>query len=578
MNSTKVRGNKKPKKKVVMTIELKKEIVAKHENGLRVVELSKQYGKSVSTISTIIKKREAIKKANVAKGVTVLTKQRSRGIDEVEKLLINWINDKQLARESVSEAMICQKARLLYAEVIEKTPHTCDTTVVSFKASRGWFDNFKKRSGIRSVAWKKEAGSSVDDPTDEPIIAEFKTFVGEAFISVEDQVERCVAEFKTFVENEGYQPQQVFNCNVTGLFWKRMPKRTYITQEEKALPGHKPMKDRINLLLCSNATGDLKIKPLLVYHSENPRAFKKYHVQKNTLSVMWRSNRKALVTRQFFIEWVNTVLGPSVKKYLQERGLPLKALLVLNNSPAHPPGILQALLEEFSFITFKFLPPNLTSQLQPMDQRVISIFKKFYTKVLFQRCCEVTSDTELTLRQFWKEHYNILNCLSLVDKAWGEIPQKTLNYAWEKLWPDSVLKWEFEPDPAVYVVKEIVSMAKEMGLDVNSDDVEELMVEHCGELTAEELLDLYVEQEQQTAEEVSSGVEEASEDVPPKLIKEMCGVWAELQSFVEKCHPDKAAAWRAINIFNDDVMSHFRQLVKRRQKQLNTACAGYNFL
>jgi len=28
---------------------------------------------------------------------------------------------------------------------------------------------------------------------------------------------------------------------------KKMPRRTYITEEEKALPGHKPMKDRMTL-------------------------------------------------------------------------------------------------------------------------------------------------------------------------------------------------------------------------------------------------------------------------------------------------------------------------------------------
>jgi hypothetical protein len=42
----------------------------------------------------------------------------------------------------------------------------------------------------------------------------------------------------------------------------------YITAEEKELPDHKPTKDRLTLLFCANADGDLKIKPLLVYHSE----------------------------------------------------------------------------------------------------------------------------------------------------------------------------------------------------------------------------------------------------------------------------------------------------------------------
>ncbi|GFW22707.1 tigger transposable element-derived protein 1 [Trichonephila clavipes] len=58
---------------------------------------------------------------------------------------------------------------------------------------------------------------------------------------------------------------------------KRMPNRTYITKDEKSVPGHKPMKDRLTLLLGANASGDMKLKPLLVYHSENPRALKKFH-------------------------------------------------------------------------------------------------------------------------------------------------------------------------------------------------------------------------------------------------------------------------------------------------------------
>ena len=42
-------------------------------------------------------------------------------------------------------------------------------------------------------------------------------------------------------------------------------------------------------------------------------------VQKKQLNVMWRANSKTWITQQFFIEWLNEVFGPSVKKYLQER-------------------------------------------------------------------------------------------------------------------------------------------------------------------------------------------------------------------------------------------------------------------
>ncbi|KAJ7332378.1 hypothetical protein JRQ81_014558, partial [Phrynocephalus forsythii] len=54
----------------------------------------------------------------------------------------------------------------------------------------------------------------------------------------------------------------------------QMLKRAFITQEEAIMSGHKPMKDCLTLLFCANTSGDLKL--LMVYHSENLRAFKKH--------------------------------------------------------------------------------------------------------------------------------------------------------------------------------------------------------------------------------------------------------------------------------------------------------------
>ena len=546
------------KRKVVRkTIEFKKELITKYESGMRVSVLAKEFGMAKSTISTILKNKDQLKASEVAKGSSVLSKQRPQVLEEVEKLLLIFINEKQLSGDSLSEDAICAKAKILY-EDIKKDPIIVPEGF-DFKASRGWFEKFKKRSGIHSIVRHGEAASS-----DKAAADKYKV------------------EFKQCVNAEQYVPQQVFNMDETGLFWKKMPRRTYITREEKSMSGHKPMKDRLTLLLCGNASGDFKVKPLLIYHSENPRAFKANNVIKGRLPIIWRSNKKAWLTRQICTEWVHEVFGPAVKKYLEEKKLPLRCCLLMDNAPAHPPGLEEDLTEEFDFIKIKFLPANTTPLLQPMDQQVIANFKKLYTKFLFQRCVEVTSETQLTLRDFWKNHFNIYHSITLIDKAWNQVSYRTMNSAWRKLWPDCVIERQFDSVAGTstaadneeesredsQLIDEIVSMGQNLGLEINRGDVEELLNEHRDELTTEELRQLHEEQKKTLTEEISSDEDEGWKIASSADIKKICAKWNDIQNFVELYHPDKATSSRAVYMFNDIVISHFRKVLKRRQKQV----------
>ena len=179
-----------PPKKVLkkITIDEKKEIIEKHERGVRVSDLSAQYKMAKSTISTILKNKEAIKAANVCKGVTCLSKQRTQVIEEVEKLLLVWLNEKQLAGDSVSEGLICEKARHLHDDLSKTIPGT--SAAQEFKANRGWFEKFKRRTGLHNVVRHGEAASS-------------DSAAAEAY----------KATFANFIEEEGYVPHQVFNCD-----------------------------------------------------------------------------------------------------------------------------------------------------------------------------------------------------------------------------------------------------------------------------------------------------------------------------------------------------------------------------
>ena len=109
-------------------------------------------------------------------------------------------------------------------------------------------------------------------------------------VSADIEITRAfTAEFKEIIEENNFTPYLVFNVDETELYWKKLPSRTYISREEKLAPGFKASKEGLILPLGGNASGTLK--PLLVYHSENPTVMKGF--LKFLLPVIWTSNRKA---------------------------------------------------------------------------------------------------------------------------------------------------------------------------------------------------------------------------------------------------------------------------------------------
>ena len=65
-----------------------------------------------------------------------------------------------------------------------------------------------------------------------------------------------------------------------------MPSRTFTDREKRSVSGFKGSKDRLTLLLGTNAVDNLKLKPVLIYHSENPRVLRIYI--KSTLPVFYK--------------------------------------------------------------------------------------------------------------------------------------------------------------------------------------------------------------------------------------------------------------------------------------------------
>ncbi|GBM66849.1 Jerky -like [Araneus ventricosus] len=99
-----------------------------------------------------------------------------------------------------------------------------------------------------------------------------------------------------------------------------------------------------------------------------------------------------------------------------------------DNAPPHP---YESLLEsDDGLITSKFLPPNVTAAIQPMDQGVISAMKWHYRSELLKNLIHEV----ITLPNFWKQ-YSLLDAVYGISAAWSKVKSSMLSRSWRKIIP-----------------------------------------------------------------------------------------------------------------------------------------------
>ncbi|XP_066445492.1 tigger transposable element-derived protein 1-like [Eleutherodactylus coqui] len=425
-------------------------------------DVARSYQMNCSTIGTILKNKDRIMehvRRSVPMHSTIISKKHGKVIEELENLLSIWKEDCHQKRKPLSLILIQEKALSLFEDV--KTKYGEEAADVTFTASHVWFNRFKARNNFHNIKVTGEAASA-----DTVAAQEFP------------------ATLKEVIKEGAFSPQQIFNVDETGLYWKKMPDRTYISKEDKCMPGFKPAKDRLTLLLGGNTAGDMKIKPL--HYAENPRALK--NIAKASLPVVWKSNQKAWVTLAMFQDWFYHHFIPEVERYCRNKNIPFNILLLLDNALGHP------FLDDFhANVKIVFLPSNTTSLLQPMDQGAIATFKKYYLRCTFRQALKATEgDSGMTLHEFWK-NFTIFNAVKNIDASWRKITTATMNGVWKKLFPmfvhdsPSLAKLQAEEQN---VVDNLVSISEKLDLDLEEQDFHKYFAVYNQELTNEDLMEL----------------------------------------------------------------------------------------
>ncbi|KAG7165371.1 Tigger transposable element-derived protein 7-like 35 [Homarus americanus] len=116
-------------------------------------------------------------------------------------------------------------------------------------------------------------------------------------------------------------------------------------------------KDCVSILVCANADGTHRLKPMVVGKATKPQALKNIM---NALSVIYKGNKAAWFTCNIFHTWFHTHNVPVIIKYqTEEPGISrdnVKVILLLHNAPAH--SALEELVGHGGRIKVLYLPPN----------------------------------------------------------------------------------------------------------------------------------------------------------------------------------------------------------------------------
>ena len=387
------------RKRKVLTIDDKVAIIKELEISSNRV-IADKYGVGKSTISDIKKNKEkilAFQREMSDMGMQKKAKIMQVGDDvQHDKAVFLWFKQKRIKGIPISGPILCEKAVQLHKKLYGDQSQ--------FTGSTGWQWRFCKCHGIRNLSLQGEKLSADKVASD-----------------------NFIASFAEFIEQHHLTLNQIFNCDETGLNFRLLPDKTLASSFEKSADGRKKSKERVTINACANATGSIKLPLQVIGTAKRPRCFR--GVQMDLLPVEYQGQKNAWMSTEIFHTWFHESFVPTVRRELALLGLEQKAVLVLDNCPAHPN--VKDLVSDDGKITAHYLPPNVTSLIQPMDQGVLEALKRRYKKKIRRRLL-IEEENGQSIVAFLKS-VDMKVVAELIAESWDEVQASTIQKSWRKI-------------------------------------------------------------------------------------------------------------------------------------------------
>ena len=300
-----------PTKRVRLSNAVKLKVIERVSEKISHRRVAEEFGISKTQVTRIFQNKENIRHAVETKNVSLNSKvsKASAKYPEVDQQTHDWFVKARYPAGRCKPLPVTSgvlKMRALQISV--------RLGIRDFKASNGWLARWKGRYSVgKSVRLHGEA-SDVD-------------------ISA---AEKPMNELRNKLRD--YKPENVFNMDETGLFFRALPNRSYVLSDVDSRQyrrGSKSLtaKDRVTLVMCVNATGTCKIDPLMIGSSKEPRCFRI-----GRCPIPYTHQSKAWLDRNVYRHWWQNVLLPHVRQWTTE-----KVALIMDGFSGHDSSLVDPL-------------------------------------------------------------------------------------------------------------------------------------------------------------------------------------------------------------------------------------------